>query len=201
MSLTSSAAVDAQPELLDDLTWKKTKFDKRQAYCVSKACCVLFSDHLGASIFGMRLERGPSVSESTRARVLTDACAAEREAGKVLTAAVDPGPCVTQIVRYELPKRAKQREAMTPAQIERQAKQLGECTRGPASSDCILGCACGLFRSASCHSHHLSKCTRTRTQVTRKAPPATQATVLRSNPARLPSHRSSISPWRRGGCI
>jgi hypothetical protein len=48
VSLTSSAAIDAQPQLLDDLTWKNAKYDKRQAYCVSKACCVLFSDHLGA---------------------------------------------------------------------------------------------------------------------------------------------------------
>ena len=119
----------------------------------------------------------------------------------MLTAAVDPGPCVTQIVRYELPKRAKQREAMTPAQIERQAKQLGEYARGPASSNFILDCACGLFRSAACRAHRLPKRTRTRTPVTRKAPPATQATVLRSNPPRLSSHRSSISPWRRGGCI
>lgn len=47
VSVTSSAAIDALPELLDDLTWKKTKYDKRQAYCLSKACCVLFSDYLG----------------------------------------------------------------------------------------------------------------------------------------------------------
>ncbi len=42
------------------------------------------------------------------------------------TAAVDPGPTVSGIVRFELPKRAKQRESMTAAQIERQAKSLGE---------------------------------------------------------------------------
>ncbi len=48
VSLTSSAAIDAQTQLLDDLTWTNAKYDKRQAYCVSKACCVLFSDHLGA---------------------------------------------------------------------------------------------------------------------------------------------------------
>jgi len=63
---------------------------------VSKACNVLFSDHL-----------------------------ATREAGKVLTAAVDPGPSITQIVRYELPQRAKQRQGMSAAQLERQAKTLG----------------------------------------------------------------------------
>jgi len=45
----------------------------------------------------------------------------------VRTAAVDPGPTVSGIVRFELPQRAKQRESMSAAQIERQARQLGEC--------------------------------------------------------------------------
>jgi len=44
--MTSSAAIDAAPQYFDDLTWSKAKYDKRQAYCVSKACNVLFSDHL-----------------------------------------------------------------------------------------------------------------------------------------------------------
>jgi len=39
--MTSSAAIDAAPQYFDDLTWSKAKYDKRQAYCVSKACNVL----------------------------------------------------------------------------------------------------------------------------------------------------------------
>ena len=55
VSVTSSAAIDTLPELLDDLTWQKTKYDKRQAYCLSKACCVLFSDYLGVFFSSFRL--------------------------------------------------------------------------------------------------------------------------------------------------
>merc|ERR1740139_1905088 len=96
VSVTSSAALDAAPRFFDDLGWQKNKYDRRQAYCVSKACNVLFADHL-----------------------------AVREGGRVLAAAVDPGPTVTQIVRYELPQRAQQRQGMSTEQLARQAKQLG----------------------------------------------------------------------------
>jgi len=111
ISLTSSAALDAAPQLFDDLSWAKHKYDKRQAYCVSKACNVLFADHLAVR---------------------------ERERGsKVFSASVDPGPAVTQIVRYELPQRAEQRRGMTPAQLERQAKQLGFRTPDQAGSGVV----------------------------------------------------------------
>lgn len=98
VSLTSSASLDAQAELLDDLAWRQHKFDKRQAYCVSKACNVLLTDFVAR-------ERDKSTS--------------------VLAAAVDPGPTVSQIVRYEMPQRAQQRAGMSRAQLERQARQLG----------------------------------------------------------------------------
>uniref|UniRef100_A0A6U5LWV8 Protochlorophyllide reductase n=1 Tax=Corethron hystrix TaxID=216773 RepID=A0A6U5LWV8_9STRA len=104
-TMTSSAAVDTAPRFFDDLVWQTNKYDKRQAYCLSKACNILFSDHL-----------------------------AVREGGKILTAAIDPGPTVTQIVRYELPQRAKQREGMSASQLERQAKQLGYRTPDQAGA-------------------------------------------------------------------
>jgi len=105
ISMTSSAALDALPDYLDDLAWTKHSYNKRQAYCVSKACNILFTDHLAA-----------------------------REGAGIRTAAVDPGPTVTQIVRYELPQRAQQRMGMTAEQLERQARQLGFRTPRQAGS-------------------------------------------------------------------
>ncbi|KAJ1450207.1 hypothetical protein M885DRAFT_571578 [Pelagophyceae sp. CCMP2097] len=66
------------------------------AYANSKACCVLLADALRT--------REPELAVS--------ACAL-------------PGRCATQIVRYELPQRAKQRLAMSPDQVARQARLLG----------------------------------------------------------------------------
>ena len=82
--------------LLGDLAWRAHKYDKRQAYCLSKASNILFADALAA-----------------------------REAPAICSLSIDPGPTVTQIVRYEMPQRAKQRLGMTPSQMARQAKQRG----------------------------------------------------------------------------
>lgn len=103
ISLTSSAALDLNPEWLSDLNWKNNAYNKRAAYCLSKACNVLFIDELA--------RREPSL----------------------FAASLDPGPTISQIVRYELPKRAEQRRAMTPLQLRRQAKQLGFRTPAEAA--------------------------------------------------------------------
>jgi NAD(P)-dependent dehydrogenase (short-subunit alcohol dehydrogenase family) len=113
VSITSSAALDANPAGLADPNWDRRPYDKRQAYCVSKACGVLLTDELA------RRE------------------AASAGAG-VRAYAVDPGPAATAIVRYELPQRAQQRAGMTPAQLARQARTLGlrtpeQAARLPAS--------------------------------------------------------------------
>ena len=104
VSVTSSAALDVDAALLGDLAWRAHKYDKRQAYCLSKACNILFADALAA-----------------------------REAPAICSLSVDPGPTVTQIVRYEMPQRAKQRLGMTPSQMARQAKQLGFRTPAQAA--------------------------------------------------------------------
>jgi len=105
ISITSSAAIDVSPPYFDDIAWARNKYNKRQAYCLSKACNILFSDYL-----------------------------ALREKGNIFTAAIDPGPTVTQIVKYALPQRAQQREGMSTEQLERQAKQLGYRTPDQAGT-------------------------------------------------------------------
>eukprot|EP00873_Tetraselmis_striata_P020951 jgi/Tetstr1/441215/TSEL_029471.t1 len=97
ITLTSSAALDVVPEALADVNWERRPFDRRQAYCASKACCTLMADELAW--------RG-------------------RPSG-VAACSVDPGPSATQIVRYTQPQRARQRQGMTPEQLARQAQQLG----------------------------------------------------------------------------
>ena len=93
VTLTSSAALDCDPQGLSDINWAHRKFDRRQAYCLSKACSVLAADEL-----------------------------AHRGRGGLRACSVDPGPCATQIVRYSQPQRARQRLGMTEEQLAKQVK-------------------------------------------------------------------------------
>lgn len=101
VSVTSSAALDAEM-ILGDLTWEWRKFTRREAYAQSKACNVLFSEELARRY----------------------ATAAKSSSRFVRSHVVDPGPTATQIVRYKLPKRAAQRLAMSPEQVDAQARNL-----------------------------------------------------------------------------
>jgi len=120
VSVTSSAAVDAELEL-DDLNWQRRSYVRKAAYASSKACNVLFTDELA--------RREAAVQSGITAN------------------AVDPGPTVTQIVRYAMPARAAQRRTMTPEQLTRQARVLNFNTpeqgaSGPlwlAASDAAIG--------------------------------------------------------------
>ena len=98
VSVTSSAAVDAQLDL-DDLTWEKRSYGRHEAYATSKACNVLFTEELSRRFH----ESGSFASANV----------------------IDPGPTATQIVRYALPERALQRKDMAPIQLAKQARLFG----------------------------------------------------------------------------
>jgi len=110
VSVTSSAALDAQLDLAD-LTWEKRSYGRHDAYATSKACNVLFSDQLSR-----RLRAAGTMGSSN---------------------CIDPGPTATQIVRYAYPERALQRKDMTPVQLEKQARMFGLKTPSQAAQGLV----------------------------------------------------------------
>jgi NAD(P)-dependent dehydrogenase (short-subunit alcohol dehydrogenase family) len=104
-SFTSSAALDADPAALADISGKGRAYNKREAYCVSKACQVAWGDELarrrGAAltVFSVPPRRAPPAS----------ACASGGEHRPCLRRHCSPAPPRSSQPR-PIPKKTKHSE-------------------------------------------------------------------------------------------